>query len=154
MRLSTYFEDVLGVSVPLGAYLTLDHEEVCVLTSSSSAVAVVAAVKAAGVTNPIVTVIGAAIYVTSKALKAANEKSGGKGLRLRFNAALGIVDEVKKRGKGASPCPVALGFSPINSLNQGDLSDLQPLPFQEVDKELQDYLLSLPDVDEEPDLFD
>jgi|LakMenEpi03Aug12_release.lakeMendotaPanAssembly.Ray.scaffolds.fasta_scaffold259065_1 hypothetical protein len=152
MKLSAYYEEVLGVRVPLGAYLTIDHEEACSLTSLDSAGAVVVAIKAACSSVPIVAAVGAAIYITSKALRAANEKSGGKGLRLRYSLALGIIDEVKKLGKGPSPCPEGMNFVGDPSPHT-DLNELKPLPFEELNQDEKALLLNLPELGIEGELY-
>lgn len=131
--------------VPLGVYLIADHAEVCAFTSDLAVGAVISILPG----GPWTPAVAAAIVVSSKVIRAANENSGGKGLRLRYNMCLGIIDDVKRRGKGSSPCPQGLVGAPPEPLGP---EDLRPLPYTLPDQALLEQVLQLPEP-EAGDLF-
>lgn len=130
--------------IPRGVYVYADHGEACGLTSLWSVGAVIAALPA----GPFVAPIAAAIIVARNAIRRANEDSGGKGLRLRYNFAVHVIDQIKRRGKGSSPCPPDFALAPSETLGE---NDPRPLPFVEPHQEQIDELLKLP-IAEESDL--
>jgi hypothetical protein len=126
--------------IPLGVYLYADHGEVCAITSLATVAAIVKALPG----GPWAVLVATAIVVSSRVIRAANEDSGGKGLRIRYNFALAVIDQVKRRGKGNSPCPLGL----IQSDQDQPLEEnaVRPMPYQKPSQALLDETLDLPEV--------
>jgi hypothetical protein len=126
--------------VPLGVYLYADHAAVCGFTSNVSVGVVIAALPG----GPWTPAIAAAIIVSSQVIRAANQDSGGKGLRLRYNFCLGVIDDVKRRGRGSSPCPQILELvdAPAEPLGA---NDPRPLAYTFPDQDLLEKVLTLPE---------
>jgi hypothetical protein len=116
--------------IVLGVYLYADHGEVCALTSMASVAVIVKALPA----GPWAVLVATAIFVSSRMVRAANEDSGGKGLRIRYNFALAVIDEVKRRGSGNSPCPLGLVQAGEDQPLADD--DVRPMPYEKPSQEL------------------
>jgi hypothetical protein len=124
--------------IVLGLYLYADHGEVCAITSMASAAAIVKALPG----GPWAVLLATAIFVSSRVIRAANEDSGGKGLRIRYNFALAVIDEVEPRGHGSSPCPIGL----IQAEGDQTLAydDVRPIPYEIPSQDLLNEALKLP----------
>lgn len=87
--------------IPIGCHIYLTHEEACTLTNST--IEKVGAFFAGKIpfAGPLV---AASLVAQNRSARKKNENSGGKGIRLRFNALLGIITQIKPRGNGNSPC--------------------------------------------------
>ena len=88
--------------VPYGTWIILDHGEACHLTSDVSVGAISSAISAIG--SIYAKAAAAAISLQAKYIREKNENSGGKGVKLLFVWALGVITSIERRGSGKSPC--------------------------------------------------
>lgn len=96
------FSNATKFKVPYGTWITLDHSEACRLTSDLSVSAIAAAISAIG--TVFAASAAAAISLQAKHIREKNEDSGGKGVKLLFVWALGVITSIQRRGTGKSPC--------------------------------------------------
>ena len=87
--------------VPYGTWIILSHSEACKLTSDMSVSATATAISSMGAYAP---VAAAAISLQMKYIREKNEHSGGKGVKLLFVWAVGVITSIERRGSGSSPC--------------------------------------------------
>ena len=94
----------IGITkVPVGAWIYLSHSEACQITSG---IAKATIIKVAGLTGkPWAAIAAAAIVAQLAFIRSKNVTSGGKGVKLYFSFATGLIMSVERRGKGKSPCP-------------------------------------------------
>lgn len=88
--------------LPLGWWIVLSHGEACTWTSSTAS-----AVRTAIISKfpaPWGPLVAAVIGAQSNKIRELNEKSGGKGVKLLFLWATGMISSIERRGKGTSPC--------------------------------------------------
>jgi hypothetical protein len=88
--------------VPYGIWIVLSHSEACELTSGKSVSAITTAIGAIGTIYA--AIAAAAISLQAKYIREKNESSGGKGVKLLFVWALGVITSINRRGSGSSPC--------------------------------------------------
>lgn len=87
--------------VPYGTWIILDHREACRVTSDMAVSAIATAISAIG---PYAAAAAAAISLQAKYIREKNENSGGKGVKLLFVWALGVITSIERRSSGKSPC--------------------------------------------------
>jgi hypothetical protein len=87
--------------VPYGTWIILSHSEACKLTSGMSVSAIATAISSMGTYAP---VAASAISLQMKNIREKNEHSGGKGVKLLFVWAVGVITSIERRGSGSSPC--------------------------------------------------
>ena len=88
--------------VPYGTWIILSHTEACELTSGKSVGEITSAISAIG--NIYAAIAAAAINLQAKYIREKNAASGGKGVKLLFVWALGVITSINRRGSGGSPC--------------------------------------------------
>ncbi|XXT21285.1 hypothetical protein WME94_06945 [Sorangium sp. So ce429] len=88
--------------VPLGWWISLSHNEACMLTSESADT--VRNFLISLIPGPWTPVVAAAISIQSRFIRAKNEDSGGQGVKLLFLWATGVIISVERLGRGRSPC--------------------------------------------------
>lgn len=113
-------------SVPLGVWLILDHSEACVITDGRVVGEIVKFLPATWWAMALAVVIYAqAAYIRKK-----NEDSGSRGVKLLYHFAVGVIVDIKRRGRGSSPCPAGL----MDASVEGEAAALS-LPLVEPTKE-------------------
>lgn len=87
--------------IPVGWHIYLSHKEACTLTNSK--IEKVGAAFAAKIpfAGPLV---AASLVLQNRVARRKNENSGGKGIRLRYIWAVGVITQIRARGRGESPC--------------------------------------------------
>lgn len=88
--------------MPLGWWITLSHRECCVWTSEP--MSAIRNYLIGLIPGPWTPAVAAAISIQSNFIRGKNEKSGGKGVKLLFIWATGVITSVERRGTGSSPC--------------------------------------------------
>ena len=87
--------------VPYGTWIILSHSEACKLTTGMSVTEINIAISSMGTYAPIA---AAAISLQMVHIRDKNEHSGGKGVKLLFVWAVGVITSIERRGSGSSPC--------------------------------------------------
>lgn len=88
--------------VPLGWWIWLNHDEACQVTSKP--VDGIRSFLISCIPGPWSPAVALAISVQSHFIREKNESSGGKGVKLLFIWATGVITSVERRGTGRSPC--------------------------------------------------
>ncbi len=87
--------------IPYGVWIILSHSEACTATNPAIEGPILAKITALG---PWGAVAAAAVKLQSQVIRDKNQNSGGKGVELLFVWAVGMILDIKRRGKGSSPC--------------------------------------------------
>jgi hypothetical protein len=90
------------LGMPLGWRISLSHREGCTWTSSP--VSAIRSFLISLIPGPWAPVVATAISIQSNFIRDKNEDSGGKGVKLLFIWATGVITSVERRGTGSSPC--------------------------------------------------
>ena len=88
--------------IPYGTWIILSHSEACKLTGGMSVSAISTAISVIG--GAYAAIAAAAISLQAKHIREKNEHSGGKGVKLLFVWATGIITSIERRDSGNSPC--------------------------------------------------
>jgi len=91
-----------GTGIPYGTWIILEHSEACALTSGMTVEAITQAIAQIGTVYA--AIAAGAIRAQAAYIRKKNEKSGGKGVKLLFVWASGMIMDIKRRGFGTSPC--------------------------------------------------
>jgi hypothetical protein len=97
-RVSSYKK----LGVPLGWWIFLSHSEACLWTSKPASE--IRSHLIGLIPGPWAPIVAAVIAVQSMYIRSLNEKSGGKGVKLLFIWATGVIQNVNRRGTGKSLC--------------------------------------------------
>jgi hypothetical protein len=119
MRYRRENQSILGLDVPVGIWLICDHNEACALTDDLSVKAVLSMIPPIPVWGQL---LSAAIVLQSAYIRNRNEESGGRGVELLYSFGVGVITNVKRRGRGRSPC------TPLLVRSEARLDDIRPLP--------------------------
>jgi len=118
--------------VPLGVWLFLDHSEACAITDGRVVSEIIKLLPVTWWAAALAVVIYAqAAYIRKK-----NEDSGSKGVKILYHFAVGVIVDVKRRGRGSSPCPAGLTDASV----EGEVAALR-LPLVEPTNEQLESLL-------------
>ncbi len=92
--------------IPYGTWIIMTHDEACWLTSNVSLDVITGAISAIGT----VYAAAAAIQIQAQGhyIRNLNEQSGGKGVKLLFVWATGMIMSIERLGRGTSPCSVGV----------------------------------------------
>ncbi len=106
--------------VPYGNWIILSHSEACNLTTAIEVADI--ARQIVGIGNVWVQLAATAIKFQSDYIRKKNEDSGGKGVKLLFVWAVGVITSIERRGSGRSPC----GGTPTGTAEGGGYSGGTP----------------------------
>lgn len=85
----------------LGLHIYLTHKEACTLTNETLGKVGASFASKIPYAGPLVAL---SLRAQRRKARRENENSGGKGIRLRYIFALGIITQIRARGSGKSPC--------------------------------------------------
>jgi hypothetical protein len=87
--------------VPYGTWIYLTHSEACRVGNSPSVDIILSIISSCGYWAA---AAAAQIYAQRSVVRDKNTNSGGKGVRLLFVWATGMIMSIERLGKGSSPC--------------------------------------------------